>query len=76
MHLWEISNVYDNDDLWEISPTLVLVPGAVFNEIVEAKYGSAGFKNQGALEFIQTKLYSHHETYSGDPRATSRQGFV
>ena len=26
--------------------------------------GSAGLKNQGALKFIQTKIYSHRETYS------------
>ena len=26
--------------------------------------GSAGFKNQGALKFIGTKIYSHDETYS------------
>jgi len=26
--------------------------------------GSAGFKNQEALKFIGTKIYSHHETYS------------
>jgi hypothetical protein len=28
------------------------------------KNGSTGFKNQGALKFIGTKIYSHHETYS------------
>ena len=26
--------------------------------------GSTGFKNQGALKFIGTKIYSHDETYS------------
>ena len=61
----------------KISPTLVLVPGA---ELKTTRWkqnnGSAGFKNQGALKFIQTKFYSHHETYSGDPRATSWKGFV
>ena len=30
----------------------------------EQNSGFAGFKNQGALKFIQTKIYSHHETYS------------
>ena len=29
--------MYDNDDLERSPPTLVLVPGAVFNEIVETK---------------------------------------
>ena len=67
--------MYGNDGLERSPSTLVLVPGAVFNK-QKRNSGSAGFKNQGALQFIETKLYSHHETYSGDPQATSRQGFV
>jgi len=38
--------------------------------------GFAGLNNQGALKFIGTKIYSHHETYSGDAQATSPKGFV
>ena len=41
----------------EISPTIVLVPGALFkNKNVETNNGSGGFKNQGALNFIETKV--------------------
>ena len=61
----------------KISPTLVLVPGAEFKTTRwKQNNGSTGFKNQGAIKFIQTKFYSHHEIYSSDPWATSRKGFV
>ena len=43
--------------LREISPTLVLVPGA-YSKMKRWKQtnSSTGFKNQGALKFIETKI--------------------
>ena len=60
--------MYDNDDLERSPPHLYLYLVLYSTRWWKRNNGSTGFKNQGALQFIETKLYSHHETYSGDPR--------
>ena len=70
--------MYANDGLERSPPHLYLYLVLYSNKTKWWKQnnGSASLNNQGALKFIGTKIYSHHETYSGDPRATSRKGFV
>jgi hypothetical protein len=65
--------MYDNDGLERSPPHLYLYLVLYSTRSWKRNNGSAGFKNQGALKFIQTKFYSHRETYSGDPRATPRR---
>ena len=53
--LWEISSVYAWK-FWEISPTLVLVPGAYLKtKIWKQTNSSTGFKNQGAPKIYWNK---------------------
>ena len=68
--------MYGNDAFARSPPHLCLYLVLYSTRWWKRDNGSAGFKNKGDLKFIQTKYYSHHETYSGDPQETSRKGFV
>jgi hypothetical protein len=61
-------------NLWDLSHTCACTWCRIQTKWWKQNNSFAGFKNQGALKIIQTKFYSHHETYFGDPRATSRKG--
>ena len=56
--------MYGTDDLERSPPHLFLYLVRYSTRWWKRNNGSIGFKNQGALKFIQTKIYSHHETYS------------